>query len=211
LIGRWLLTGLRFFQVCVLSMASLSVAAKEIERSWQLIREDSGVVSYSSETSGAGIIAVRTEVVINADMEKVLSVLDDVAYRKEWVPYLVEARVLKLDSATDKLEYSLFSAPWPATDRDFVYRQRLLHKDNKKIIFTMSMEESDLMAVQEGVIRADLIESQYTLTAISNNQTHVKLVFSADPKGWLPGWLVNMIQEKLPYQMLRNLRNKIDR
>jgi hypothetical protein len=199
-----------FSSACLAVLLSLPIVADAAEHVWQRIRQDQGVVTYSSALSGSDIIAVKAVVQINAGMEEVLAVLDDAAYRKEWVPYLVESRVLKKYSSMDKLEYSLFGSPWPAMDRDFVYRQRLLYRDTEKIVFAMQSEQSDLMPERGEIIRAELIESRYTLSAINNNQTQVELIFSADPKGWLPHWLVNKIQEKLPHQMLRNLRNKIE-
>ena len=148
---------------------------------------------------------------INAGMEKVKSVLDDVANRKDWVPYLVESRVLKKYSDNEKLEYSLFDAPSPASDRDFVYYRQLLHKDATKIVFTMNVRESELMPEQDGVVRADLIESKYTLTALSNKQTKVELIFHADPKGLIPDWIVNIVQRVLPFRMLRNLKMVVEK
>ena len=177
-----------------------------IGQPWEKIKEENGVVVYSREIDGSDIIKVKTQVVIDANMEKIRSILDDVSNRGKWVPFLEESRVLKKYSATEKLEYSLFAAPWPASDRDFVYHQRLLYKDDKKIVFVMNVEEHELMPVQDGIVRADMIESQYTLISLTNNKTKVELIFYADPKGWLPDWLINKIQQVLPYRMLLNLK-----
>lgn len=127
--------------------------------------------------------------------------------RKQWVPYLSQSRVLHRFSENEKLEYSLFRAPWPASDRDFVYRMTLLHQDDVTISYSMVSEIHSLMPENDGVIRADLIESIYTLTAIDAQQTQVELIFLADPKGWLPVWIINIIQKALPYLMLKNLRD----
>ncbi len=196
------------FDVC---MASSEGLLEETEQSWEKIREENGVVVYSKEIDGSDIIKVKTQVVINVDMQILQSILDDVSFRQKWVPYLAESRILKKISDTEKLEYSLFVAPWPASDRDFVYRQKLLHKDDEKIIFVMNVEETDLMPEQGGVVRADMIESRYTLTSLTDSQTNVELIFYADPKGWLPDWVVNKIQQVLPYRMLRRLKIKSER
>ena len=177
---------------------------------WEKIREENNVVVYSQEINGSGIIKVKAEVVIDANMQLIQTTIDDVSYRQRWVPYLSESRILKEYSVTEKLEYSHFSAPWPASDRDFIYRHRLLRKDDKKIVFVLNVVESELMPEQSGIVRADMMESQYTLTALTNKQTKVELIFYADPKGWLPDWLINKIQQVLPYIMLRNLKVKIE-
>ncbi len=203
------------FIVIVVLMLNICIAHSEValeapEYQWQKIREEKGVVVYSQEVDGSDIIKVKTQVVIDANMEEIQLFLDELSYRKKWVPYLSEVRILKEYSATEKLEHSLFSAPWPASDRDFVYRQRLLHKDDEKIIFVMNVEESDLMPEQDGAVRADMIESQYTLTSLRESSTKAELIFYADPKGWLPDWIINKIQQELPYRMLRNLKIKVE-
>lgn len=189
---------------------SSKVFSGEIENSWRKIKEENNVVVYSKEIDGSDIIKVKAEVAINEGMQIIQSIVDDVSYRPQWVPYLLQSRVLKEYSATEKLEYSHFVAPWPASDRDFVYYQRLLHKDEEKIVFVMSVIESELMPEQDWIVRADMIESQYTLTKLSDKKTKVELIFYADPKGWLPDWLINKIQQVLPYIMLRNLKVKIE-
>ena len=196
---------------CSLALASDQDRQKEHVSTWQKIKNRHGVIVYSHEVNDSDIIKVKAEVLINAGMEKVKSVLDDVANRKDWVPYLVESRVLKKYSDNEKLEYSLFDAPSPASDRDFVYYRQLLHKDATKIVFTMNVRESELMPEQDGVVRADLIESKYTLTALSNKQTKVELIFHADPKGLIPDWIVNIVQRVLPFRMLRNLKMVVEK
>ena len=62
---------------------------------------------------------------------------------------------------TLELAYYLEDAPWPASNRDFIYRQRLLHKDDKKIVFALNVEESDLMPEQDGIVRAEMIETTF--------------------------------------------------
>ena len=197
--------------VALIIMSNMCIASSENnsegnKNNWQKIREENGVVIYSQAVDGTDLFKIKAQIIINVNMEKIQSYIDDVSNRKQWVPYIKEVRILEEFSDTEKLEYSFFTAPWPASDRDFIYRQRLLYKDNRKIIFIHSVEESALMPEQDGVVRADLIESQYTLTALTDSQTKVELIFYADPKGWLPNWIINKIQQVLPFRMLRNLK-----
>jgi len=187
-------------------MISLEVISDEASQPWEKIKEEDGVVVYSRDIDGSDIIKVKTQVVIDANMAVIRSILDDVSNRKKWVPFLEESRILNKYSITEKLEYSHFTAPWPASDRDFIYRHRLLYEDDKKIVFLMNVVEDELMPAQNGIVRADMIESQYTLLSLNNNKTKVELIFYADPKGWLPDWLINKIQQLLPYRMLLNLK-----
>jgi len=187
-----------------------AINAKELTSisNWEKIKDNDGVTVYTIKTKNSDIIKVKTQVVINTSILKVQKVLDNVAHRKDWIPFLEHSSILHTFSSTEKLEYSIFSAPWPASDRDFLYRISQLRNDENKIIYSMKSEASSFMPDNEDLIRADLIESMYTLTALSKYQTNVELIFHADPKGWLPTWIINIIQKALPYMMLKNLRKQ---
>ena len=176
------------------------------ETQWEKVRDKSGISVYTSETDNSDIIKVKTRVIIDASLKHIQQILDNAPMRNQWVPYLAHSRIIHRFSDNERLEYSLFSAPWPASDRDFVYRMTLLHQDDDKISYSMVSEVHSLMPENKDIVRAELIESIYTLTAIDNQKTHVELIFQADPKGWLPVWVINIIQKALPYLILRNLR-----
>ena len=70
--------------------------------------------------------------------------------------------------------------------------------------------DTDLKPEDVNKIRADLYESIYSLTALDSETTSVELVFHANPKGWLPNWIINIIQRVLPFKILRNLKTRLN-
>lgn len=193
-------------------MLPSNLLAETTEPPWEKIREEQGIVVYAQEIEGSDVIRVKTQMVIEAGMEEIQAFIEEVSKRKKWVPFLAQARILKDYSPTETLEYTLFEAPWPASDRDFVYRRKLIYKDENKIVMEMTSEESELMPEQEEAVRAEMLESRYTLLAVNDNKrTKAELIFLADPKGWLPNWIINKIQQALPFRMLRNLRAQVEK
>lgn len=187
-----------------------TINANEINslNNWEKIKNVNGVSVYSMKNEKSDIIKVKVHVVINAPIKRIQYILDDIAHRDVWIPLLHHSNILLTLSNTEKIEYSLFSALWPVSDRDFVYRISQIRSDNNQIIYSMKSEKNSLMPINDDIIRADLIESIYTLTALNKKQTNVELIYHADPKGWLPYWVINIIQKILPYMMLRNLREQ---
>ena len=173
---------------------------------WEKVNESDGVTVYTSETETSQIVKVKTQVLIEASLAEIQKILDDVNGRVNWVPFLNESRILQKLSPTEKMEYSIFYGPWPASNRDFVYRITLFKKNEHQVTYSMISEPSNLMPEQNEMVRAQLIESYYTLTALDNGKTNVELIFHADPKGWVPIWIVNIIQRVLPYMILKNLK-----
>ena len=184
--------------------------AQTPKTNWEKINDDEGIIVYSATVNGSDIIKVKTEVTIDASLEHIRQILDDAPQRQQWIPYLDHSRVLQTDSETQRLEYSHFDAPWPASDRDFVYRIRLSDKQHDRLVFRIKSEQSPLMPERADIVRAELVESVYTLTALQAEQTRVELIFHADLKGWLPVWIINIVQRHLPFEMLQNLRERAE-
>jgi len=175
---------------------------------WEEINDQENVKVYSTEVPGSDILKIKTRTIIKSSISNIQSILDNVAHRKNWIPFLQESSIIEIKSNTEKIEYSLFSAPWPATDRDFVYKLTLISSNASNITYTMTSTQHSDKPVSDDLIRADLMESTYILTALSPELTRVELIFHADPKGWLPDWIINIIQRILPYLILRNLRQQ---
>jgi len=148
---------------------------------------------------------------MNAPLNKVRSILDDIEHRYEWVPYLIISKSLSDYNHINnpRIEYSHFHAPWPASDRDFVYEIQLISTSDKQLVYKMKSVVSELMPINKQIIRAELLETIYTLTALDNATTKVEIIFHADPKGWIPDWIVNIIQSVLPYKILINLNARL--
>lgn len=189
---------------------AVSITAQSSQPDWQIIEDYDDIRVYSATVSGSEIIKVKTEVLIAASMETIRLILDNAHQRHQWVPHLDHSKVLQQPSNSERLEYSRFIAPWPASDRDFVYRIQMQKKSDKQLVFQMRSEVNQLMPEQTGIVRAELVESTYTMTALSPEQTQVELIFHADPKGWLPVWIINIIQRHLPFMMLKNLRSRAE-
>ena len=51
---------------------------------------------------------------------------------------------------------------------------------------------------------------RWILTPVSASQTNIQMEVLIDPEGWLPDWLVNMVQRTYPVGLLVGLRDYID-
>lgn len=203
--------------VSLISLALISlliyqpIMAITESNNWKLVEDEAGIQVYISESNNSEIVKAKSSIEVNTKLSRVQALLNNIDARHEWIPYLKKSQLIKSESNNESLEYSLFSAPWPASDRDFVYRLRLISSSIDKKIYRMSSEVSDLVPVNSAAIRAVLYESIYTLTAIDEDTTRIELTFHADLKGWIPNWIVNMVQRALPQKTLKNLKFKLNK
>ena len=194
----------------LISLLSIqSAMAISDSNKWQLVKNDQGIQVFVTESDHSDIVKAKSSIEVNNSLSSVQALLDNVDTRHKWIPYLKKSQLIKYESDNESLEYSLFAAPWPASDRDFVYRLRLTSSSESRKVYKMSSEVSELMPVSSDAIRAVLFESIYTLTVIDENRTRIELTFHADLKGWIPTWIVNMVQQALPFKTLKNLKSEL--
>jgi hypothetical protein len=176
---------------------------------WRKIRDVDGMQLFTHEVKDSPILMVKAIALIDADVASIRAVVDDLAHHQKWVPYLVETRLLQQVSPTEKLLYSRFDAPWPVSDRDFVYRLNISVNENGTVSYRHESEKSPLMPAQKDYVRARLMESTYTMTPVTPTQTRVEILFHADPRGWLPLWLVNLVERRFPLLALKGLKERL--
>ena len=199
----WLVSGLIYM------LLPINVRSDISRGEWQLVKDKDGIQVYTMDMEFTHIVKARAVTRIDSSLKKIKAILDDVEHRHEWVPFLEKSEVLQKQSREKRLEYSLFSAPWPASDRDFVYSLEQISSSEKQIKYKMKSQTTELRPEQEWVIRGEIFESIYSLTAITDASTRVELIYHADPKGWLPDWIINIIQRAFPYKILHNLKGRV--
>ena len=186
-----------------------TVFANSNETNWKLIKDENGIKVYIFKTKDSDIVKAKTQTIIKAPISQVRATLDDIKHRHEWIPFLIKSTALSQYKNNKRIEYSHFYGPWPASDRDFVYQIELISESDQQLVYKMHSIDSDLKPEDVNKIRADLYESIYSLTALDSETTSVELVFHANPKGWLPNWIINIIQRVLPFKILRNLKDRL--
>lgn len=175
---------------------------------WQELKKADDIQLYSRSATDTAILKVKAITVIDANINRIKAIIDDVANQSDWLPYLAETRVLEQKSATDRLLYSRFNALWPARDRDVVYRVRVIQHEDGSITYLQQSQQSSLMPEQDDYVRATLVQGSYNLMPIAGNQTQVELLLHANPLGKLPLWIVNIIKQRLPFELLKGLRTQ---
>ena len=196
--------------VLCLLIPCLSLAAESIDPlEWQELKNADGIQLFSRSVTGTDLLKVKAIAVVDADINSIKAVIDDVAHHSDWLPYLIEARVLQQISATEMLLYGRFDAAWPARDRDIVYRVRVSQHEDGSVSYQQQSQQSSLMPVQDDYVRATLMQGGYRLIPLNGKQTRVEMLLHADPRGKLPLWIVNIVLQRLPFESLKGLMKQL--
>ena len=190
------------------ALAIVSTLLSDTALAWEQIDEGDGIRVYKKDIPNSDLVAFRGDSLIDAPIEKVLWVLGDNKYRTEWVDRLKFSKILEQKGPYEYIVYQHFGLPFPASDRDYVYRGKAVKAGVGKVVLLLESVEHPKAPETVGV-RARLVRSRYELIAKGKDQTIVIVEIQTDPKGWIPSWLVNMIQKSWPRKTLTALKKQV--
>jgi hypothetical protein len=191
-----------------LCLLLVSAAAWAEDGAWEQTSSTSGIVIYRKIVPGSAVIAFKGDGVIDAPLVKVATVMLDDARASEWVDSLVESRVVRVLNLFEFIEYNHIGMPVLTSDREFVTDVKMTLDPNAKS-FTMTYRSVDDPAVPMKNVRGDMMLSVFTVTSIENGtKTRLQAELHADPKGWLPKFLVNFFQKDWPRGTFEGIRKQ---
>jgi short-subunit dehydrogenase len=177
---------------------------------WEQVRVKDGIVVSRKEVAGSPFVAFRGEGDVDAPILAVADVLVDVPHEKDWIDSVADARVVRKISATEYIVYSHVNTPPPMTDRDFVTNTTLAAVGATKRFAIHMRSVEDPAAPAGKYVRAELKDSSFVLTSIEGGKrTHVVAEIHCDPKGAIPGFIVNQFQKGWGYSTLTSLRSQV--
>ena len=92
---------------------------------WSKYDDYDGISMYRKEVPGNPVLAYRGEGVLQAPIEKLLTVLLDTAKKPQWMSRVRGAEVLREISPFEKIEFVHVKTPWILKDREFIYRVKV--------------------------------------------------------------------------------------
>lgn len=192
----------------LLLYSCISVAEEQV--SWEIINQDDDILIYTKQLADSPLIAVKAVSTLDADMLKVVNIINNNQKFTEWVPRLLTAYTLESNSPNEWIEYILLDAPWPLKNREFVLKKTMTtshENDSTKINF--QSVDSTLNPSDDDNVRAIIYDGSFTITTINDNQARIDIIAHADLKGLIPDFIKNYLQKVWPLYTLRRLKKRV--
>lgn len=181
----------------------------ENANTWQKVYIKDGVEVFRKKLEGTPILGFAGEVMMSASPGKIMAIMSDIDNKPKWVDRMIENRVLEQLNPSTQVEYSHFSAPWPVSNREFVYRVQARYRPSGESTIDVRSIEHQGAPHAEGSVLGEILEARYILKSVTGTNTKVRVEVLMDPKGSLPTWLVNLVQESWPFKTLTALRDRV--
>jgi hypothetical protein len=178
---------------------------------WQPVSTTSdGIEIFRKETGETGLVAFRGIGVVDAPLPLVATVIFDTGRRTEWIEGLIDSRILRWEDENSFIEYDHIDMPLLFSDRYFVSKIEVTFEHSTKELVFQYRHSDDPATPPSGYLRGEVIDMTFILTSIENEtKTRIDARFLADPKGWIPKWLVNFFVQDWPKRTFRNLREEV--
>lgn len=156
----------------------------------------------------SGLVPVRFKAILDYPLSKVLTVLADNTRKKEWVPKLTSSKVIEEVSESDVIVYYRYSTPWPFSDRDFLINSSVHYNAQTKTLNVLMKSIDDHKDLKDGdcCVRGYSHDGYTILKFIDKNKTEIEMAFLNEFGGFIPNFVINLVQKKWPYKFMGNLR-----
>jgi hypothetical protein len=180
-------------------------------QSWNFIKEKDSIKIYTRFESGKSLKSYRGVTDINAPVEKIFSVMEDINNTDWWDKNLAQIKVLLYEKDKRARYYLVYKLPSPVTDRDlFVDVTVSINKTTgERMIDAVAV--NGVIPEQDDLIRIREYRQTWTISPLGKERTQVVLEGFIDPAGAVPDWISNMLLSDTPYKAISSLRSVIMR
>jgi len=165
------------------------------------------VYACGSENSKYKIIKAKFDVA--ATPEQLVAMLLDIDHLVDWQYSTASAQLLKKINDHEIIYYTEVNAP-VIDNRDFVIHLLIDRSIDRKITVTATSLPNYIPA-KDKVVRIPMSKAVWKITEESKNKLSIEYVIEIDFGGVVPGWVVNSVAHKAPYETFKSMREKIGR
>ncbi len=196
---------MRFLVLVTLFFTTFSVYA---QNDWHLESDKKGLSLYTRTVEGQPLKDFRGIIRIKATFSQVVSALSNAEKMPAWFYLMKETEVKMINSQT--YLYLVIGGIWPIQDRDAFVRIKVSQNSQTKAITFSTSVVADIYPISPKRIRIPSMNSGFSVTPISENETEVRLDGNANPGGAIPAWAANLVVTRLPEKTLLKLRELLE-
>lgn len=196
------------FRLLILSMLPLlAFAATEPGGNWDLRYNKNGLSVYTQVIEDQPIKSFRAEMVADAPLDLVLSVIKNVQNYPDWFHLCRSYEIVEgTMSEGEYVGYYIVKAPWPLKDRDVYVQNKMSRDPETQIISILTHAVPEFEPARNEFTRVPEVYGRWTFKPINEKQTYIEFIGHGHPGGIIPLWIANMVVTDVPKKTFLNLR-----
>ena len=175
-------------QTTTLLLAGCLLAAPP-SRGWEQVEEDDGITVWVREVPDSDVREVKASTIVDVPASRVWEVLLDTMKYREFMPYIVETRILG-KHATGQYEYQRIDPPI-VDMRDYAIKV-VWEKDEANGVYKRSWSPAnEKVPERDDCVRVKTNQGSWTVTVAGPKKAHVEYHLYTNPGGSIPDWMAN--------------------
>jgi hypothetical protein len=198
------------FVLMVFAIFVSSAMGLHAEEPWKLAKEAEGIKVFTRPVPGSAANEFKGIAEIDAPIEVIMEVFKDIPSFTQWYGFCKEIKLLKHDSENHRVMYFVLKTMGPVKDRDIVMEavDNLDKQAGKSTIVIHALKE-ELVPIQDKYVRMTDLSAAYSMNRIDQDRTYVVYLVKADPAGYIPAFISNILQKDQPFLTLKGLREMV--
>ncbi len=172
---------------------------------WKLNRNENGIKVYTASGENSKFKRIKVEATFSGTIDKLISVLLDVANNKEWVYHTRKSHLIQLVNPYEVLYYAETSLPWPLSNRDVAIRMSLVPDTINHTLLVTAIGEPNAVPLNNGLVRIQYFNARWEVKKINENEISILYYLTVNPAGNISPGISNMFVTKGPYETFNNL------
>lgn len=176
---------------------------------WVKIYTKEEITVFKKRLPGEDLLIFKIVANIAAPIDSILANLRDVEGSNEWLPGVEKKFTVEEYSDLSVVTYSESYVPWPFKNRDFVLTNELtVDKENLFLVLNIKSTSHPKVSQTHGVVRGEIKTGVFCLRPETENLTSAIFFLHIDPKGFIPAWLVNLVQTSWSYEFVKAIEKR---
>jgi hypothetical protein len=189
-----------------------AAGTRSADGTWQLVSEKEGIKVYMRHGEGSRLKTFRGVTTLSVDDWHALAgVINDYANAPRWLHFVSAVQELGRRGPLDRDVIFQTDLPWPVNDREAVVRAHGWNPPGTYDTVIRFENAPTLLPPNGDFVRFPEFNARFDFHWAGGNRMEVTYELVADPGGYIPDWIANIVLKDAPYFTLKRLAKTIQR
>jgi len=195
--------------IIIIGILSTPVVALS-ESEWTRVLQRDDIEVFTRAVTGSDLDEFLGTMIIDAPVNVVEAVIDDVPASPQWMADCREARTIRIIDENSSVVLNVTKTPWPVWDRETLVLSTK-RRDVKigTVVFQFHSVHDSTVPVGKKNVRIPAVDGQWVLSPVDKERTKVTYTVKSNPGGSIPKFIAAQRSRDIPYITLLGLKEMV--
>lgn len=182
------------------------------KQDWRLLSDSDGIQVYTRTGGDSRLKTFRGVTTIPVhDWQAIAGVVNDYANAPRWLYFVTSVQEIGRRAPLDRDIIFQTDLPWPVSDREAVVKVKGWNPPGTWDTVLRFENAPGLLPPNGDFVRFPEFNARFDFHWAGGNRLEITYELEADPGGYIPEWIVNMVLKDAPYYTLKRFAKMLER